>query len=124
VISLHVLVVTTFRRHVVNELSGKLVTFEETQMPQPLSNTKDPIKSLYEPDGASVTVGLEEKISGPANTYSSVAVRIEISSRCKQDEIAIRNLTKALHGEAMRALHHYVAPTLELLLSHLPGNDA
>lgn len=123
-ITFHVLVITTFRRYIVNELSGKLATFEETQMPTPLSNTKDPIKVFYRPNGARVTVGLEEKISGPANTYSSVAVRVEITSQCEQDETAIRGLTKALHSEAMRALHHYMAPSLDLLMSHLPGTDA
>lgn len=123
-ISFHVLVVTTFRRYVVHELSGKLATFEETQMPQPLSNTKDPIRMFYEPNGARVTVGLEEKISGPANTYSSVAVRVEITSQCKQDETAIRGLTKALHSEAMRALNHYMEPSLALLMSHLPSDNA
>jgi hypothetical protein len=123
-IELRVSVVTVINRWAIEELGGKLATWEGTQR----VDTKKPLLGLKKkddrfaalnPEGpASVTVGLEEKLSGPSGTYSSVAVHISVTARCDQNEAAIVQARDVLFKEGLQALEHYMRPALNLLLEH------
>lgn len=124
-IELYVQVVTVINGWAVPTLGGQNATWEATQRMDPSKPVegKRPPKNLFEginqQGRASVKVGLEEKLSGPAGTYSSVSVRVEISARCDQDSASIRAARDALAKEGMKALEWYAAPALELLMRHV-----
>ena len=124
-IELYIQVVTVINQWAVPTLGGKNATWEATQRMDPTkpAEGKHAPKNLFEninaQGRASVKVALEEKISGPPNTFSSIAVRVEISARCDQDSTSIRAARDALAKESMKALEWYAAPALELLMKHV-----
>lgn len=125
-IAVRIQVITTVQGHVMRELCGSLASYERSIMPIPEkrpAGTKptDQLLNMYAPDGATVSIELEEKLNGPPNSYSSVTVRVGITSRCAQSDDNVRRLTRLLHAEAVRALEHHVPPSQELLMRHLGG---
>lgn len=116
-ICIKIQVVTVIKGFVVRELGGKLATWEGTQHMVP--GEKDPIAAMHTVGGAGVTVDVEEKLSGPPNTYSSTTIRVSITARCPQTIAHIQKMTRLLHAEGLRALEHHVPTSLELLVAHV-----
>jgi hypothetical protein len=68
---------------------------------------------------ARLTFGMEEKLSGPSGTFSTVSVRVELSVQCAQNEEQIRRAAGLLQGEVAHLADHYINPAMELLLEHV-----
>lgn len=121
-IELHVSVTTVVNRWVVHELGGKTVSWEGTQRMDPkklpAGKRADRFACLNPEGPARVKVGLEEKLSGPTGTYSSISVRIEISARCDQNERALGEAQSVLYEEGLKSLDHYINPALSMLIEH------
>jgi hypothetical protein len=123
VIVLRVSVATVIEGWVVEQLGGKLVTWEGVQRLDPkkhptLVRKPDRFASLN-PDGpCEVRVAVDEKLGGPKNSFSSVSVRVEISARCNQDEESIEKARDVLFKEGLRAVAHYMNPALDMLVEH------
>jgi hypothetical protein len=62
---------------------------------------------------------MEEKLSGPSGTFSTVSVRVELSVQCAQNEEQIRRAAGLLQGEVAHLADHYINPAMELLLEHV-----
>jgi hypothetical protein len=116
-IQCHVKVTTFIYGQPVPTLSGAPATFEGSELR--MADPEDPIAALYAPDGAVVTLGMEERVGGPRDTYSSISVRVELSLPCAPNKLAMRKTLRALHVEAQRALNHYVEPAQALLAQHV-----
>lgn len=120
-IGLYVRVETIVSHWAVPALGGHPATWEGTQRMDPktaVGGKKNSFADLNEQGAATVTVALEEKLSGPSGTYSSVSVRIEVSARCDQNETAIRQARDVLVNEGMKALDFYAGPAVSLLTEH------
>jgi hypothetical protein len=111
-------------RYPVEEIDGVLATWEGTQNMDPKTMVKKPgapnrFSVLNGTGPAVVRVGIEEKVSGPTGTYSSVSVRVEVSAHCDQSEASIQRAHQLLFDEGTRALDGYMDTALELLNRHL-----
>ena len=81
---------------------------------------RDRLGSVLDPNGpAEVMVGLEEKLSGPQGTYSSVTVSIQVKVHCAQTDESVRRASELLYDEGARVLEHHVGPAMELLMMHI-----
>lgn len=139
-IAMHVVVTTEISKVPIATLGGRAATFEEyLRMPirppiRPPAVRSTPItpsaraaavttSNRYKginPDGkAEARVAVEEKLSGPRDTYSSVTVRVEVAVHCDQSEEAINTARDILFKEGLKALDHYADPLYEQLLRHL-----
>lgn len=120
---IRVSVTTKINEITVDSLSGVPATFEGTYMPT-LEELKkksggDRYKVLNSSGPAEVRIGLEERVSGPPNTYSSVSVYVQVMAHCDQTAPAIRQAMDLVHSECVQALERYVEPAQQLLLAHL-----
>lgn len=106
----------------IDSLGGRPATWEWTQRmdPKKIAAGKKGAKfSCLQDDGAAeVRVAVEEKLSGPSGTYSSVSVRIEISARCHSDEESIDAARDLLFNESLKAVAHYMNPAINMLQDH------
>lgn len=103
-------------------LGNKKATYEGTQHVNTRSlSGRRKFDCLREEGGTEVRVGVEEKISGPSGTYSSVSVKVEIASRCNTDEVSIEQARDALFKEALGAVDHYMNQASNLLMEHTEG---
>ncbi len=121
-IELYVRVETIINNWAVPTLGGKQATWEATQrmdITEIKKNKKNAFANINAEGRAGVRVAVEEKISGPSGTYSSVSVRIEIAARCDQDEASITHCRDVLAQEAMKALDWYAGPAVQLLGEHV-----
>jgi hypothetical protein len=119
VIELYVVVSTIVNKWPTAEINGKRVSWEGTQRMDPKMARGDKFAMLNADGAASVKVAVEEKVSGPSGSFSSISVRVEISSRCNQDEKTIAEAHETLFTEGLRALEHYASPALAMLLDHI-----
>lgn len=118
---IRVTVVTVINNIVMDSLSGVPATFEGSYMPSPgeLLKKPDRYKTLNPEGAAEVRIGLEEKLSGPANTYSSVTVMVQVTARCDQSSAAVKHALDVVHTECVQALERYIEPAQKLLIAHL-----
>lgn len=116
-IALYVGVTTIVHNVPVEIIDNKYATWEGTQRVP--TKPIDRFAALNPSGSTEVKIALEEKLSGPSGTYSSVAVRIEISARCDQTTAAIHKATEVLFDEGSKALHHYIQPAMALLHEHV-----
>ena len=80
--------------------------------------------AVLDPEGpAEVSIGLEEKVSGPEGTYSSVTVFVRVTLRCAQTENQVRAAQNLAHSECITTLEKYIEPAQRLLISHLRGRN-
>lgn len=120
---LRIQVTTVIDGWAVSELGGELATWEGTEHVDIRKLTKgtthpDRFK-LLNPEGTSeVRVAVEEKLSGPSGTYSSVAVRVEVLTRCEQSEQAVETAHDLCHQACVRALERYMGPAMNMLTEH------
>lgn len=117
-------VTTIIDNWVVEQLGGKLVTWEGVQRLDPkkhptLVRKPDRFSSLNPEGPCEVRVAVDEKLSGPKNSFSSVSVRVEISARCDQNEETIEKARDVLFKECMSATAHYMNPALDMMMEHL-----
>ncbi len=70
---------------------------------------------LRETGPTSVGLELEEKVSGPPGTYSSVTVRVSITARCEQSSAAVEQAHDLLFTECTAAIDRYMRPAVEQL---------
>jgi hypothetical protein len=121
-IELTVRVQTIISHWAVQELGGQPATWEWTQRMDPKKPAADGKKNAFAginaQGPAKVTVDLEEKLSGPSGTYSTVSIRVGISVRCDQSEEAITHARDVLMREGTRALEFYAGPAVNLLMEH------
>lgn len=123
-ITLYVQQVTLIQGYSVPSLSDIQATWEGTirMDAKEIKNKRGTELAALNPKGASiVNVAYEEKIAGPVNTFSSVAVRVEISTQC--DPADIKKCHQLLFDEASNAVDHYIQPALSLLMTHLDKRD-
>lgn len=128
---LQVAVRTEVNKILVHNIAGMPATWEGNYMPT-LDELKKAAKkakgpSLYDvidPQGESeVSLGLEEKVSGPEGTYSSVTVHVRLTFRCAQNEEQVQRALSLAHRECVAALERYIEPAQQLLVSHLGGRS-
>jgi hypothetical protein len=120
-IELHVRVETVINQYAVQQLAGQLASWEGTQRMDPkqmMGKKADRFAALNNKGDAKVLVGVEEKLSGPSGTYSSVTVRVEISARCDQNEKSVSETHELLFTEGLKALEFYMTPALNMLINH------
>lgn len=120
---LRVQVTTVIDGWAVAELGGELATWEGTEqvdIKKLTKGTQHPDRfKLLNPEGtAEIRVGMEEKLSGPSGTYSSVAVRVEVMTRCEQTEQAIETGHDLCYQACERALERYMGPAMNRLIEH------
>jgi hypothetical protein len=125
---IRVAVYTAINDVVVDMLGGMPATWEGTEM-----STLDELKkkaamnkkpgdkyAVLDPQGpAEIRVGLEEKVSGPSGTYSSVTVFVQVQLRTAQTPEAVKKGIDLAHSECVQALERYIDPALTLLCAHL-----
>ena len=128
-ITMHVRVVTTIDKAVLDTLDGKPATFEETIMSPvrppvrrrlgatgPTLDLSDPYQALNPNGASSVGITIEGKFGGPHNTFSSVAVSITVTSRCDQTKAKVDEAKDLLFKEGLNALEFYADPLYEVLM--------
>lgn len=131
---LQVAVQTEVNKTLIHTIAGVPATWEATFMPtiddlRKAGNKAKESKavtlySAVDPKGeAEVSFGLEEKVSGPAGTYSSVTVQVRLTFRCAQTEAQVERALALAHRECVGALEKYIEPAQQLLVSHLEGRS-
>ncbi len=132
-IQIYMLVRTVVDGEPIHEVAGKPACWEATGVMKPPMKPNLPsaapakpsagepnrFKALDENGAAEVTLGVEEKMSGPEGTYSSVAVRLEVKARCGQSEAAVRAASQVLYDVAAEELDKHMPAARKLLLEHL-----
>lgn len=138
-IAIYIRVETVAHRYAVHSINNQLVTFEAhtmvdfkalkarqssataTKTPPPMAGDK--LGALNTAGPAEVRLGLEEKLSGPSGTYSSVSVRLELKVNCAQSNAEVQAATELLYAEGARLLNHYINPAMDLLVEHVKRHE-
>lgn len=121
---------TEINGEVVHEIAKYLMTWEAIEMvsiaelkKQKLNQQKKAADlnryDILEKGDAVVRVALEEKLSGPERTYSSVTVRVEVQVTCQQASETIKTAQDILFDECTGAVERYIGPAQQMLISHL-----
>lgn len=140
-IKIYVKVETVYQRIAIHSINDKIVTFEVNSMvdfKQVLAKNKakqgtktavvqetpaktgaNNLATLDETGTARVGFSLEESISGPSGTFSSVRIRVDLSVQCAQNEAEIRKATDILYRESAHLVDHYANPAMQLLIEHI-----
>lgn len=79
----------------------------------------DEFKKLLGDQNARVSVGLDERFSGPSGTYSSASVRVNLTLNCDQSKETIEEATKMAFDYASDFLDRHAVPAAKLLNRHL-----
>lgn len=115
--------VETLDRHgIVLKVDGKPTTYKQVHY------MKDEFKQLLGDAQARVSIGVDERFSGPSGSYSSVSVRVNITLSCDQSQAKIDAATKMAFDYASGFLDGHAVPAMKLLNKHLEtmypqGND-
>ena len=121
---LYVAVLVEINNILIDEIAGVPVSGEGTEA-WPMVDIKKAVGSIDKyrgigPEGeAQIEVGLEEKVSGPAGTYSSVTVITKITLRCDQKQETVKRAMDLAYSDCAAAIERYIDPAQKLLASHL-----
>lgn len=111
--TLTVVVEVTDRAGMVRKVCGLPATYTQTHY------MTDEFKKLLGDQNARVSVGLDERFSGPSGTYSSASVRVNLTLNCGQDKKTIEEATKMAFDYASDFLDRHAVPAVKLLNRHL-----
>ena len=103
----------------VRKVAGLPATYTQTHYITQDHPMADEFKKLLGDQNARVSVGVDEKFSGPSGTYSSASVRVTISLNCNQTKETIDKATELAFGYASDFLDRHAVPAAKLLGRHL-----
>lgn len=106
--------VEMFDRHgPVRTVDGLPATYQQVHY------MKDEFKALLGDAQARISIGLDERFSGPSGTYSSASVRVNVTLSCDQSKEKIEQATQMAFDYASDFLDRHAVPTARLLNKHL-----
>lgn len=103
----------------VRKVAGLPATYTQTHYITQDHPMADEFKKLLGDQNARVSVGVDERFSGPSGTYSSASVRVSISLNCDQNKETIDAATKLAFEYASDFLDRHAVPSAKLLSKHL-----
>jgi hypothetical protein len=111
--SAEVNVETTAQGSLVNTIDGEDATYTE------IENLRDKYKVLLGDGQARVSLGVDERVSGPHGTYSSVSVRVSVTLSCDQSEEGISKASDLAIRKASSLLDQHLPIAVRKLRRHL-----
>ena len=103
----------------VRKVAGLPATFTQTHYITQEHPMADEFKKLLGDGNARVSVGVDERFSGPSGTYSSASVRVNITLNCDQSKDTIDKAAELAFEYASDFLDRHAVPTARLLKRHL-----
>ncbi len=103
----------------VRKVAGLPATFTQTHYITQEHPMADEFKKLLGDGNARVSVGVDDRFSGPSGTYSSASVRINITLNCDQSKETIDKASTLAFEYASDFLDRHAVPAAKLLKRHL-----